>query len=188
MKSSYVWARRDLSTVLGYVQVDGHTWRKIDGYEISVDGDKKWAVNFHVEVDDKWHTRITRVSVLSSDEDRSLELVADGAGRWTVDGRPSPDLQGCLDVDISATPFTNTFVIRRIGLAVGEEISLPVAWVAIPAATVERFEQTYIRHAPIDGYDRYEYRDSRHGAWELTVDHDGVVIEYEGFASRLIDR
>ena len=46
-----------------------------------------------------------------------LSLTGDGAGRWQIDGRDAPDLDGCLDLDIQVTPFTNSLPIRRLDLA-----------------------------------------------------------------------
>jgi len=36
--------------------------------------------------------------------------------------------------------------------------------------------------APVGGLDAWEYSDPTHGAFRLTVDADGLVVEYEGFA------
>ncbi|HVU10099.1 MAG TPA: putative glycolipid-binding domain-containing protein, partial [Phototrophicaceae bacterium] len=46
---------------------------------------------------------------------QALHIVSDGHGKWRdADDNPLPELDGCIDVDISATPFTNTLPIRRI--------------------------------------------------------------------------
>ena len=63
-----------------------------------------------------------------------------------------------FDVDIAATPFTNTFVIRRLGLSVGKTVEIPAAWVGVPDLEVEAVEQTYVRLQPRAGVDRYEFR------------------------------
>jgi uncharacterized protein len=81
-----------------------------------------------------------------------------------------------------AAPLTNTFPIRRLeSLAVAEQRTLPVAWVDVPTLQVTRVEQTYRRLAP----DRWQYSDPTHGAFELSVDDDGSVVDYEGLASRV---
>ncbi len=49
--------------------------------------------------------------------DARLSLRSDGAGRWSDDrGRPLPELDGCIDVDISVSPFTNTLPVDAAGL------------------------------------------------------------------------
>jgi hypothetical protein len=44
-----------------------------------------------------------------------------------------------------------------------------------------RVDQTYQRLADR----RWQYGDERHGAFELSVDDDGLVVDYTGFATRV---
>lgn len=118
--------------------------------------------------------------------ERTLLLEGDGEGNWLRNGRPSPELQGCLDIDIAATPFTNTFAIRRLGLSVGETAEIQAAWVGVPRLEVRAVEQTYVRLDPLDGNDRYEYRAGGLAkSWIIEVDQDAVALDYEGFAGRV---
>ena len=54
-----------------------------------------------------------------------LHLESDGEGHWQENGKDRPDLHGCIDIDIQATPFTNTLPIRRLGLKTGESTGDP---------------------------------------------------------------
>ena len=55
--------------------------------------------------------RAIHLSLLSGSS-QSLHLLTDGEGFWTTEsGETIPLLKGCLDVDLSATPFTNTLPI-----------------------------------------------------------------------------
>jgi hypothetical protein len=117
----------------------------------------------------------------------SVTLSVDSERRWHVGGAHRPDLDGCLDVDIAATPLTNTFPIRRLArLGEGDAVTSPVAWVGVPDLGITRVDQTYHRLAPVGGLDAWEYSDPTHGAFRLTVDADGLVVEYEGFARRVM--
>ena len=139
------------------------------------------SCSFRVEVDDTWATRAVEASAVSADGERRLVLTADVDRRWTRDGEPAPELDGCVDVDVAATPLTNTLPIRRLAwLTVGEEVTTPVAWVDVPALRVARVDQTYHRLGP----SRWRYSDDAHGAFELTVDDDGLVVTYTGMATR----
>ncbi len=53
-----------------------------------------------------------------------LEVSA-GRGRWRVNGVMNADVTGCIDVDLSFTPATNLFTLRRLGLKVGEHADAP---------------------------------------------------------------
>ena len=87
-------------------------------------------VTYHLELDPRW--QVLRLSV--TEGDREVDLTRDSrAGTWRdAGGAVLPELQGCADVDISVTPFTNTLPIRRLQLAEGESAEIRVAYVHVP--------------------------------------------------------
>ena len=94
---------------------------------------------------------------------------------WSRRKRPA-ELEGCVDVDLSFTPATNTLPIRRLGLAVWEEAEIAVAWLRWPELRVERVLQRYARLAR----DRYRYTQDEFESRSCRVDEHGLVLEYEG--------
>jgi hypothetical protein len=154
------------------------------GSEVLV-GEDTLSCTFSVVVGRDWLTRHVEVSAVAAGGETRRVLDASD-GHWNVDGAARPDLDGCVDVDIAATPLTNTFPIRRLALlGVGEAVTSGVAWVDVPALGVTRVEQTYERLADADGLARWRYSDPQHGAFVLSVDALGLVVDYEGFARRL---
>ena len=151
------------------------------GTEVLGGPDVVLACTFRVDLDAGWRTTHVDAAVVDATGERRLVLTAEG-GRWTRNGVPAPELDGCTDVDVAATPLTNTFPIRRLAhLGTGERQTLAVAWIDVPSLAVTRVEQTYTRLAER----RWRYEDDDHGAFELTVDDDGIVVDYEGFATRV---
>jgi hypothetical protein len=62
--------------------------------------------------------------------------------------------------------------------------------VTVPApACVQRVEQTYQPLGPVahdaQAVAAWTYSDPIHGSFRLTVDRDGLVVDYEGFATRV---
>lgn len=180
--------------MLGWRRIDegrGHSMARVErletgwlcyAAEVSIEPQEMSACSFTVRLDQRWATREVEVNAVSREGHKRLSLRTDEAQDWWRDGHPVPDLKGCVDVDIAAAPLTNTFPIRRLeSLAVAEQRTLPVAWVDVPTLQVTRVEQTYRRLAP----NRWEYSDPTHGAFELSIDDHGFVIDYEGFASRV---
>ena len=177
------WRRtdEDAGHSLARVERTGPGWT-FRGTEVMAGPETVLACSFRVEVDDAWATRLVEASSVSAAGERRLLLTADGDRRWSRDGVPAPELDGCVDVDVAATPLTNTLPIRRLaGLAEGQEVTTPVAWVDVPDLGVTRVDQTYRRV----GARRWRYSDDAHGAFELTVDDDGLVVEYTGMAVRV---
>jgi hypothetical protein len=134
--------------------------------------------------DERWRLREARLVVTTEDGNRSLRLRTDGTGHWRdVDGRALPELDGCLDIDIWPTPFTNTFPIRRQPLAIGERRQFLMAWVSAPELTVRPMRQGYTRLAERRYlYENLEGSDFRA---EVTVDEDDVVLDYQGVFRRI---
>lgn len=112
-----------------------------------------------------------------------LGLYADDAGRWRgQDGKPVDALLGCIDIDLSASCFTNTLPIRRLALAPGERRAIDVAYVQIPGLCVERTAQAYTRL----GLNTYRFESMADGFQaELEVDDEGLVVAYPGLFRRL---
>ena len=114
-------------------------------------------------------------------------MTADGEGRWfDASGAAVPALDGCVDVDITATPLTNTLPIRRLSLEQGESADIKVAYVTIPGLRVTPDEQRYTR-LPTDA-DGGRYRFEQAGAGftaVLQVDADGLVDDYPGLFERV---
>ncbi|WP_155371741.1 putative glycolipid-binding domain-containing protein [Catellatospora vulcania] len=90
-------------------------------------------------------------------------------------------LSGVLDVDLEATALTNTLPIRRLGLLgaePGTTHTVPMAWIRVPSLQVIPVEQTY---TVIDA-ETIRYSSGSFTA-DLTVDKDGFVVNYPGYAS-----
>jgi hypothetical protein len=115
---------------------------------------------------------------------RSLSLRTDGAGHWRLgDGTPRPDLDGCIDIDIWPTPFTNSFPIRREALPLGERRTFRMAWVSALEMSVQAQSQAYTRLH--EGVYRFENLDGSGFVADLRVDGDGLVVEYPGLFKRV---
>jgi hypothetical protein len=95
---------------------------RFGGAVISDRSEHPFGLTFGLEVDGSWN--VTR-SAISLGNGRSLVLRSDGKGHWTdCHGVSLPELNGCIDIDISATPLTNTLPIRRLGLSAGERFDV----------------------------------------------------------------
>src|SRR5260370_40874850 len=124
--------------------------------------------------------------ILLGGNGKSIKMQTDGQGHWsTISGDPLPSLEGCIDVDISATPFTNTLPIRRLALSPGQSVELLVAYVVIPELELKPDRQRYtcLSLGTHEGLYRYDGLESGISA-ELRVDSDGLVIDYQGLFRR----
>ncbi|QOY92479.1 putative glycolipid-binding domain-containing protein [Massilia sp. UMI-21] len=151
-----------------------------DGVVIGDCGDGPFGCSYRICCDSGWRVRSLEVHAAGGE---SLVLTSDGSGRWRDgDGADQPQLTGCIDVDIAATPFTNTLPIRRLGSRLLGRTGIAVVYIPVPALAPSRLEQAY---TPLpDG--RYLY-EGPIGAFEavLELDADGLVLRYPALFARL---
>jgi hypothetical protein len=142
---------------------------------------------YRAEMDRDWRILGIEVTVEHAGEkERSLVLRSDGAGHWRDgEGTSLPQFDGCLDIDISATPFTNTLPIRRLRLEPGQVEPIRVLFIHVPTLETEPWDQRYTGLA-VDSV-RYESVDSDF-VRELTIDADGLVVDYPGLFTRVWSR
>lgn len=104
------------------------------------------------------------------------------AGVWRDGHDERRDLEGCVDIDLSGSPLTNTLPIRRVtDWTVGEPRRFEMVYVDLPSLALSRDGQIYTRLAA-DRF-RYEAADGGFSA-ELTVDPDGFVADYPPLFAR----
>lgn len=116
-------------------------------------------------------------------EEPDLWLATDGSGRWgEVNGAHRTELDGCYDIDLACTPFTNTLPIRRLPLHEGHAAELPVAYVDPETLGVRPDLQRYTRL----GSHRWLFEQVESGvSAELEVDEHGLVLDYPALFRRL---
>jgi hypothetical protein len=171
-----------------------HLRLTVEASEITADGEiittqfgnRPLRIDYWVQCDAQWRVRQLRVST-EGIEPLAVILTSDGAGHWVDEqGNARSDLDGCIDVDIMATPFTNTLPIRRLPWKPGQSADLTVAYVTLPTLEVVPAPQRYtsLETGPNGGRFRYESLSSGYTN-ELPVDGDGLVLDYPGIWRRV---
>jgi uncharacterized protein len=154
-----------------------------------------YRLDYVLETGTGFVTTLLDVSSGGAGWNRRLVLRGDGAGTWaiTVDAEGNPDLPapggdsvallGALDCDLGLSPVTNLMPILRYGLLSGVgQAELTAAWVSVPDLQVQPDGQRYA--AAGTNLVRYEALDGSFSA-TITVDDDGLVLDYPGIATRL---
>ncbi len=159
-----------------------------DGVIIGVESGAPFRIRYTIRCDTRWRVQDLRVSSLAGDGEE-FEVFTDGKGHWiTAAGDTVPSLEDCSDVDISATPFTNTLPIRRLELEAGESADLELFYLTVPEMRVEPARQRYtcLKRDAQGGLYRFESLDGEFAGFtaDLPVDTDGLVLDYPGLFRR----
>lgn len=143
-----------------------------------------FRLTYRLVWDESWRLREADLAVVTERATRSLSLRTDGQRHWRYgDGRAAVDLDGCSDIDIWPTPFTNSFPIRREPMAVGERREFKMAWIRAPELTVHAQPQAYTRLA--ERLYLFESLDGSGFKAELPVDEVGIVLDYPDLFTRV---
>ena len=179
MERNIVWSRLDEPGMDPLHLIEEQHGITANGLILAVKENVPYRMGYTVHCDTSWHVREVRVEILNSSTPQ-IHLKANGKGHWTTGtGERVALLDGCIDVDISATPFTNTVAIQRLGLAVGEVAEITVAYINVPTMQVTAVKQRYTRLESNDDGDHYQYAGYPSGYQaELVVDRDRLVIAY----------
>ncbi|MGZ3456978.1 MAG: putative glycolipid-binding domain-containing protein [Archangium sp.] len=148
------------------------------------DEGRAFSLHYYLRTDSAHRVREVELALLGSDA--RLVLRSDGAGRWSDEnGHPLPELDGCIDVDLSVSPFTLTLPIRRLGLAPEVSDDVECVCLCVPELTAHRGR---LRYTGI-GLERYLFERLETGSRaELRVDAHGLVIDSPGLFRRLPSR
>jgi hypothetical protein len=142
-------------------------------------GSQSFRATYRITCDREWRFRRVEL-LLGADDDRSLTLTTDGSGHWhDADGGEITRLRGCFEIDISATPFTNTLAIGRLQLATGQSADLLAAYIRLPELTVEAVPQRYTCIERGETQSAFKYEGLfRNYTGLLPTDKDLLVIDY----------
>ncbi|MET0350638.1 MAG: putative glycolipid-binding domain-containing protein [Rhizobacter sp.] len=169
--------------------VDGHAVVSWDGELLDL--------RYRLACDSAWVFREVTLRTELAGAMRQLTLHRDPDG-WRAEGEFRPDLADAIDIDIMATPMTNTLPIRRAAWSPGQRQDFTMAYIRLPDLVVVPVKQRYTALSP--GRFRYElvpgasyaapsdaagyHRVDDGFSAELAVDGDGFVLSYPPYWQR----
>jgi len=167
-------------------------WAAWDGDDIEVT-DLRWEnegwtvsgqvsrerVQYVVRLSATWQVR--QFLLFRDLDDPDLWLATDGTARWgEMNGAHRVELDGCYDIDLACTPFTNSLPIRRLPLLVGDSADVRVVTVDVETLAVQVVSHRYTR---IDTH-RWRFGNGDDSI-EFDVDQHGLLLDYPGRFRRL---
>lgn len=157
---------------------------RLEGVVLALYDELPMRVEYEISCTPRWETRRVRVTLTHGARMRTMELVADNDRRWWDSGEELAAVAGCIDVDLSVSPATNTLPIRRASLRVGGARDVTAAWIRFPSLDVQPLTQRYTRV----GEREYRY-ESGGGAFtaQIEVDDLGLVVRYPPAWERLAE-
>ncbi|WP_257668530.1 putative glycolipid-binding domain-containing protein [Parapedobacter tibetensis] len=181
-EKKYVWQGLYYNT-MEHVSIEhtgsGHT---INGIIIGEVQGMAMNIHYKLHATDDWTTQSVAITV-DAETSFSLAFQKDQHGGWSDGNGNKPlDLAGCIDVDISMTPFTNTLTINRSQLDEGASEETNVVYIDVLKQTCRSVGQRYTRV----GQASYKYENLESEFMSVVeTDEDGIVINYPGIWRRI---
>ncbi len=142
---------------------------------------RPFAVSYKIDLDKTW--RVLAFAIDSVDG-RKRYYRSPSEGRW-LDGGGAPLAQfdGCVDIDLSFTCFTNSLPVRRTAFIEGQAREFAMLW--MPSDTLDPF---------VDGqrytctkFGRSFHYEATDGSFSADIEFDeyGLVTDYPGLFRRV---
>ena len=133
-----------------------------------------FKIDYHISVNENWET--TFASIRNKfDNLAELIILEKKNGKYLLNGEHNARFDNISDIDISATPFTNTLPINRLQLKIKERQVIEVMYFDIFEKEIKPVKQVYTRLTRVQYV--YENYDGSFKA-NLVVDEQGLVVEY----------
>lgn len=137
--------------------------------------DELYRVAYRIRVDQYWETNFFEITSQLNNTIETLSCRKEGKEDWYVNGQREERFKGCIDIDISLTPFTNALPINRLKLAEKESSTIRVLYVDVLGREMRPVQQKYTR---LSHYD-YKYENVPNDFEAvITVDELGLVVDY----------
>jgi uncharacterized protein len=140
-----------------------------------------YRVEYHIKTNPDWETQFVQIISRHSNREQQFRLHKYSSDRWIAEGQAVHLFDGCTDVDIAVTPFTNTLPINRLKLNLNETQQVRVVYFDLLQQEVKPVQQQYTRLDELKYH--YENIPNDFGA-DITVDENGFVVDYPSLFTR----
>lgn len=142
---------------------------------------KIYKTEYCIKTNHNWETVFFEISSRYSNKLEVVRMEGDGKGNWSSSGKRVKQFEGCIDIDISLTPFTNSLPINRLNLIQNQRQEIQVIYLDVLAQQMRMVRQQYIRLS--DTMYRYQNIPNDFEA-NIPVNEFGLVVDYPSLFAR----
>jgi hypothetical protein len=144
--------------------------------------DKIYSLNYDIKTNLNWETIYFKIDSVLNGRPNNICYSSDGKGNWLEKGKLIKRFSGCVDIDISVTPFTNSLPINRLKLAENKEAKLNDLYIDV----LEEIEKTVNQKYKRLSNNKYKYENIPNDFEAvILVDQEGFIIDYPGLFKRI---
>jgi hypothetical protein len=175
MQTNILWKGREYYSLENCLMTTTEKGSEINSVIIGSYQEKIFRVEYLIKTNLYWETLFFEIKSQHSDNTNYLRFESDGKGNWIADGKPVEQFNGCIDIDIPLTPFTNTLPINRLKMAKKEESQIQVLYLDLLEQETKPVRQKYTRLSKT----KYHYENVPNDFEAvIKVDELGLVVDY----------
>lgn len=175
MQTNILWTGREYYSLENCLVHQTKNGAEINSVIIGTYESKIYRVEYQIKVNENWETIFFELKSRHSNNTEHLKFEGDGKGNWFSNKKRVDQFNGCTDIDIPLTPFTNTLPIKRLNLEQGEKQQIPVIYFDIFERQTRTVHQKYTRLFETE----YQYENVPNDfEAKITVDDFGLVLDY----------
>lgn len=155
---------------------------KVNSVIVGKYGSDIYRVEYNIDTNPNGAVVFFRLKTHVNDRAEEVIFTSDGKGNWYWEGQSLNAFAGCIDVDITLTPFTNTLPVNRLNLDIGAPHRIKVLYCDILEGNFTVAHQKYTRLSA----EKYKFENVPND-FEAIIDVDevGLVKQYPSLFRRI---
>jgi uncharacterized protein len=175
MQTNVLWTGREYHSLENCLVTISKNGANINSVIIGSYEGMIYRVDYAIETNKNWETISFEINYRHSNFVHHLRCEGDGKGNWKSAGKPAKQFDGCIDIDIPLTPFTNTLPINRLKLSANETQQIRVIYLDLLKQQITPVRQQYKKLSAT----KYHYENVPNDfEADIEVDEQGLVVDY----------
>jgi uncharacterized protein len=181
VKIDLQWKAKEYDTLEHCILTITDTGTEADSVITGMRDNKIFRAEYRIKTNQHWRTKHVEIKIIHDGFLQSFKLVSNETGFWTKNDKPAEIFDGCIDVDLPITPFTNSLPINRLQLADKEQKQIKVIYLDLLNREIKPVSQKYTRLSKT----KYHYENVPNDfEADIQVDELGLVVDYPGLFER----
>lgn len=146
--------------------------------------EKNYNLIYRIKTNTAWETVSVDIDFRCNETEQIFTFESDAKGKWFSNGKQLDQFNGCIDVDIPLTPFTNTLPIKRLRMEEHSPQKIKVLYIDLLDNQITALNQLYEKRSVL----LYHYENIPNDfEADIEVDENGFVLYYPSLFKRKED-
>ena len=182
MHTNLLWKAKEYPSLENCVVTITDAGSEISSVVIGTSENKMFRVEYTIKTNRYWETEHFEIKSQIAGSSESFSFYSDGKGNWQANGQPLTLYQGCIDIDLPLTPFTNTLPIKRLDLKIAQQQLIKVIYLDLLNQEIKPVTQKYTRLSEHE----YKYENVPNDFEAvIRIDELGLVVDYPSLFERI---